>query len=255
MNYRNSMDHLSQAFDSMDNDYEKRQEIFDKLCNEKKFDDAKGDDELWGQTDDFPMDKSDWLSKKKHNSSSSSDEDDEDDTCDQNMEADVTDREFLNDISIEYIPIGSTSIIDGLFSAWNSMHPLSNFVAQGATSINLWNADVPEPVEQTGWANFDCAFSTDTTFQEEPRSDAKAELPNVPITNENSSLPESESGGNTNNSENIETSSEKENIKMTDDSESKTEEINESSVSRSECIESSVNIPDSNANLTVLENK
>ncbi|XP_058792576.1 serine/threonine-protein phosphatase 6 regulatory subunit 3 [Phymastichus coffea] len=226
--FHNSVDNLSQTFDSMDDDYEKRQEIFNKLCDEKKFDYAKGD-ESWEHSDDFPMQKSDWLSKKKHNSSSSSDEDDEDDIGDQ-IEADVTDP-------------------------WNSMHPLSNFAAQGATTINLWNTEAPKPVEQTGWANFESAFSTDNPFQEEPRSDAKAELPKVPINNENTSLPESEPGGDISNSENVQFNSEKENVNMINDSESKTEEINVSSISHSECIESSVNIPDSNANLTVIEKK
>ncbi|OXU18567.1 hypothetical protein TSAR_013934 [Trichomalopsis sarcophagae] len=206
------------AFDLSDDSYEKRQEMFNKICDEKK----EFSDESTKKTDE---DKSNWLNKKKHDNSSSSDEEDLDDIPDMGLEEEPTDP-------------------------WNSMKPLS--AIPGAATINLWNTDVPEPVEQTGWANFDnfnSAFGTDISFQSKPCNEAKAELPEVPIVNENISLPESDAGSNLKNSEN------QQHVNKAQDIESKTEEINVSSIPKSDFIETPVNIPDSNANLTIVENR
>ena len=90
------MDQLNNqpSFNFADNDYEKKQELFDKICDEKKFDDVNNDDQ-WVENDDFEMEKSDWLIKKKHISSSSSDEDDEEeDPRNLCIESNTTDRKF-----------------------------------------------------------------------------------------------------------------------------------------------------------------
>lgn len=66
---------------------------------------------------------------------------------------------------------------------------------------------VPEPVEQARWANFDyfnSAFSTDISFPSKPCNKVKGELPEVPIVNENISLPDSDAGNNLKKSENQE---------------------------------------------------
>lgn len=78
------------AFDLSEDNYEKRQEIFNKICDEKI---KEISDPCTKQIDE---DKSDWLSKKKHHNSSSSDEEDLDDMC---LEEEPTDRKSR---SLEY---------------------------------------------------------------------------------------------------------------------------------------------------------
>ena len=133
--------------------------------------------------------------------------------------------------------------------AWNSVKPLT---VTEPSSTNLWNTVLPEPVEQTGWANFDnfnSSFSTDISFENKSCNEAEAKLPEVPIVNENVPLSGNETVGDTNNSEN------KENLNKANDIDLKTEETNISSISNADCIKTSVNIPDTNANLAVVEDR
>ncbi|XP_017753161.1 PREDICTED: serine/threonine-protein phosphatase 6 regulatory subunit 3 isoform X2 [Eufriesea mexicana] len=130
----NSVDHLTTlAFTLSEEDLDKREDMFNKICQQKQKADLEdcntgvewGDEgELTFQT---VVDKRDWPTKQQHNDSNSSDEDDED-PRDMHMEIDSTEP-------------------------WNSMEPLSTNTA--LPEVSPWDVVPSEPVESTGWANFD----------------------------------------------------------------------------------------------------
>lgn len=114
-------------------DLDKREDMFNKLCQQKQkagLEDCGGGIE-WGDEGELTfqtvVDKRDWHSKQQHQDSSSSDEDDED-PRDMHMEVDTTDP-------------------------WDSTEPLTSGTA--LPPVNPWDVVPSEPVESTGWANFE----------------------------------------------------------------------------------------------------
>ncbi|XP_025163431.1 serine/threonine-protein phosphatase 6 regulatory subunit 3 isoform X4 [Harpegnathos saltator] len=114
-------------------DLDKREDMFNKLCQQKQkagLEDCGGGVE-WGDEGELTfqtvVDKRDWHSKQQHQDSSSSDEDDED-ARDMHMEVDTTDP-------------------------WDTTEPLTSNTA--LPPVNPWDVVPSEPVESTGWANFD----------------------------------------------------------------------------------------------------
>ncbi|XP_012342045.1 serine/threonine-protein phosphatase 6 regulatory subunit 3 isoform X1 [Apis florea] len=130
----NSVDQLSTlAFTLSEEDLDKREDMFNKICQQKQKADLEdcntgvewGDEgELTFQT---VVDKRDWPTKQQHNDSNSSDEDDEDQR-DMHMEIDSTEPWE----STEQLPTNTT-----------------------LPEVNPWDVVSSEPVESTGWANFD----------------------------------------------------------------------------------------------------
>lgn len=131
----NPVDQLTTlAFTLSEEDLDKREEMFNKLCQQKQkagLEDC-GSGLEWGDEGELTfqtvVDKRDWHSKQQHQDSSSSDEDDED-PRDVHMEVDTTDP-------------------------WDTTEPLNTGTV--LPPVNPW--DVPsstEPVESTGWANFE----------------------------------------------------------------------------------------------------
>ncbi|XP_014227511.1 serine/threonine-protein phosphatase 6 regulatory subunit 3 [Trichogramma pretiosum] len=137
---------------SQDSEFLKSQEIFNNIC------DDVSSAMQWGQSHDCNTDQSDWLKNEK-NSSSSSDED-----------------EGSRDFGME----------DNSTDLWGQMKSLS--MRDASSPINLWSSNTVEPVEQTGWANFE-EFSSapceeglvPSTQCEKP----EAEIVNVPAEPEN----------------------------------------------------------------------
>ncbi|XP_011636074.1 serine/threonine-protein phosphatase 6 regulatory subunit 3 isoform X2 [Pogonomyrmex barbatus] len=114
-------------------DLDKREEMFNKLCQQKQkagLEDC-GSGLEWGDEGELTfqtvVDKRDWHSKQQHQDSSSSDEDDED-PRDMHMEVDTTDP-------------------------WDTAEPLSTGTI--LPPVNPWDVVPSEPVESTGWANFE----------------------------------------------------------------------------------------------------
>ncbi|XP_029664004.1 serine/threonine-protein phosphatase 6 regulatory subunit 3 isoform X2 [Formica exsecta] len=115
-------------------DLDKREEMFNKLCQQKQkagLEDC-GSGLEWGDEGELTfqtvVDKRDWHSKQQHQDSSSSDEDDED-PHDVHMEVDTTDP-------------------------WDTTEPLPN-TGTILPPVNPWDVASSEPVESTGWANFE----------------------------------------------------------------------------------------------------
>ncbi|KAL6425584.1 hypothetical protein ACFW04_009614 [Cataglyphis niger] len=114
-------------------DLDKREEMFNKLCQQKQkagLEDC-GSGLEWGDEGELTfqtvVDKRDWHSKQQHQDSSSSDEDDED-PRDVHMEVDTTDP-------------------------WDNTEPLNTGTV--LPPVNPWDVASSEPVESTGWANFE----------------------------------------------------------------------------------------------------
>ncbi|XP_011697032.1 PREDICTED: serine/threonine-protein phosphatase 6 regulatory subunit 3 isoform X4 [Wasmannia auropunctata] len=114
-------------------DLDKREEMFNKLCQQKQkagLEDC-GSGLEWGDEGELTfqtvVDKRDWHSKQQHQDSSSSDEDDEE-PRDMHMEVDPTDP-------------------------WDNTEPLSTGTI--LPPVNPWDVVPSEPVESTGWANFE----------------------------------------------------------------------------------------------------
>ncbi|KAK2587988.1 hypothetical protein KPH14_004065 [Odynerus spinipes] len=135
----NSVDQLTtMAFTLSEKDLDTREDLFNKICQQKQtasLEECVGGTE-WGDEGDLTfqtvVDKRDWHSKQQHHGSSSSDEDDED-PRDMQMEIDSTD-------------------------VWN--HPESLPANTTLPEVNPWDVVPSEPVESTGWANFDNFEST-----------------------------------------------------------------------------------------------
>lgn len=144
-----------------------------KLCQQKQkagLEDC-GSGQEWGEfcisdegelTFQTVVDKRDWHSKQQHQDSSSSDEDDED-PRDVHMEVDTTDRMFLAKI---FILVGIFELMSNYFdeivwrnykfrkiSAWDTTEPLNTGTV--LPPVNPWEVASSEPVESTGWANFE----------------------------------------------------------------------------------------------------
>lgn len=129
----NSVDQLTTlAFTLSEEDLDKREDMFIKICQQKQkadLEDCNAGVE-WGDEGELTfqtvVDKRDWPTKQQHDSNSS-DEDDED-PRDMHMEIDSTEP-------------------------WESAEPLST--ATTLPEVNPWDVVPSEPVESTGWANFD----------------------------------------------------------------------------------------------------
>ncbi|KAM0737503.1 Serine/threonine-protein phosphatase 6 regulatory subunit 3 [Formica fusca] len=130
----NPVDQLTTlAFTLSEEDLDKREEMFNKLCQQKQkagLEDC-GSGLEWGDEGELTfqtvVDKRDWHSKQQHQDSSSSDEDDED-PRDVHMEVDTTDP-------------------------WDTTEPLNTGTI--LPPVNPWDVASSEPVESTGWANFE----------------------------------------------------------------------------------------------------
>lgn len=130
----NPVDQLTTlAFTLSEEDLDKREEMFNKLCQQKQkagLEDC-GSGLEWGDEGELTfqtvVDKRDWHSKQQHQDSSSSDEDDED-PHDVHMEVDTTDP-------------------------WDTTEPLNTGTI--LPPVNPWDVASSEPVESTGWANFE----------------------------------------------------------------------------------------------------
>ncbi|XP_020290990.1 serine/threonine-protein phosphatase 6 regulatory subunit 3 isoform X2 [Pseudomyrmex gracilis] len=137
-------------------DLDKREDMFNKLCQQKQkagLEDC-GSGLEWGEDGELTfqtvVDKRDWHSKQQHQDSSSSDEDDEDPT-DMHMEADTNDP-------------------------WDSGEPASTGPA--LPTVNPWDV-TPEPVESTGWANFESFENTpsaENTENKKPHDELKEKM-------------------------------------------------------------------------------
>ncbi|XP_024944223.1 serine/threonine-protein phosphatase 6 regulatory subunit 3 isoform X2 [Cephus cinctus] len=152
----NSVDQLNTvAFNLTEEDLDKGEEMFNQICQQKQragIEESSGtgewndDGELTFQT---VIDKRDWPTKQQHHDSNSSDED-EDDPHDLHME------------------------VDDIFSnvtEWDSTEPLSTNVV--LPKVNPWDVVPSEPVEQSGWANFD-NFESSLNIDGIPETEAKA---------------------------------------------------------------------------------
>lgn len=130
----NPVDQLTTlAFTLSEEDLDKREDMFNKLCQQKQkagLEDC-GSGLEWGDEGELTfqtvVDKRDWHSKQQHQDSSSSDEDDEE-PRDMHMEVDTTDP-------------------------WDTTEPLNTGTI--LPPVNPWDVVPSEPVESTGWANFE----------------------------------------------------------------------------------------------------
>lgn len=130
----NSVDQLTtMSFTISEEDLDKREDMFNKICQQKQKADLEDCNTVveWGDEGELTfqtvVDKRDWPTKQQHNDSNSSDEDDED-TRDMHMEIDSTE-------------------------SWGSTEPLPTNTT--IPEVNPWDVVPSEPVESTGWANFD----------------------------------------------------------------------------------------------------
>ncbi|XP_024877270.1 serine/threonine-protein phosphatase 6 regulatory subunit 3 isoform X2 [Temnothorax curvispinosus] len=132
-------------------DLDKREDMFNKLCQQKQkagLEDC-GSGLEWGDEGELTfqtvVDKRDWHSKQQHQDSSSSDEDDEE-PRDMHMEVDTTDP-------------------------WDTTEPLNTGTI--LPPVNPWDVVPSEPVESTGWANFENfenTLSIENTVSEDKKS-------------------------------------------------------------------------------------
>ncbi|XP_011329157.1 serine/threonine-protein phosphatase 6 regulatory subunit 3 isoform X2 [Ooceraea biroi] len=157
----NPVDQLTTlAFTISEEDLDKREEMFNKLCQQKQkagLEDC-GSGLEWGDEGELTfqtvVDKRDWHSKQQHQDSSSSDEDDED-TRDIHMEVDATDP-------------------------WDTTEPLSTSGGGPLPPVNPWDVVASESVESTGWANFDnfentLSIENKESEEKKPSSDERKE--------------------------------------------------------------------------------
>ncbi|XP_029047430.1 serine/threonine-protein phosphatase 6 regulatory subunit 3 isoform X2 [Osmia bicornis bicornis] len=121
------------AFTLSEEDLDKREDMFNKICQQKQkagLEDCSTGVE-WGDEGELTfqtvVDKRDWPTKQQHNDSNSSDEDEEDPDH-MHMEIDLT-------------------------KFWGPTEPPSTGTA--LPEVNPWDVAPSEPVESTGWANFD----------------------------------------------------------------------------------------------------
>ncbi|XP_012222165.1 serine/threonine-protein phosphatase 6 regulatory subunit 3 isoform X2 [Linepithema humile] len=147
-------------------DLDKREDMFNKLCQQKQkagLEDC-GSGLEWGDEGELTfqtvVDKRDWHSKQQHQDSSSSDEDDED-PRDMHMEVDTTDP-------------------------WDNTEPLNTGTI--LPPVNPWDVVPSEPVESTGWANFENfenSLSIENTASEnkKPCDELKEKIPEATATN------------------------------------------------------------------------
>ncbi|KAL0133154.1 hypothetical protein PUN28_000723 [Cardiocondyla obscurior] len=132
----NPVDQLTTlAFTLSEEDLDKREDMFNKLCQQKQkagLEDC-GSGLEWGDEGELTfqtvVDKRDWHSKQQHqDSSSSSSDDDDEEPRDMHMEVDTTDP-------------------------WDTTEPLNTGTI--LPPVNPWDVVPSEPVESTGWANFE----------------------------------------------------------------------------------------------------
>lgn len=174
----NSVDQLTTvAFTLSEEDLDKGEDMFNEMCQQKQragIEENNGGDGgggEWGDEGELTfqtvIDKRDWPSKQQHQDSSSSDDDE--DPHDLHMEVDSADP-------------------------WDSTEPASNStilpkVKSYSTvlpKVNPWDVVPSQPVEQTGWANFDHFESTLSTervpeVNNKPCNDVKQEASKVPV--------------------------------------------------------------------------
>ncbi|XP_015119641.1 serine/threonine-protein phosphatase 6 regulatory subunit 3 isoform X2 [Diachasma alloeum] len=132
----NSVEQLTtMPFTLSEEDLAKKEEIFNKICQQKQ---KSGIDEggiEWGDEGDMTfqtvIDKRDWPFKQQQHDSTSSDEDEE--TRDLHMEVDSSDP-------------------------WDSAEPISSNIV--LPQVNPWDVAATQPEECADWANFDNFEST-----------------------------------------------------------------------------------------------
>ncbi|XP_012057070.1 PREDICTED: serine/threonine-protein phosphatase 6 regulatory subunit 3 [Atta cephalotes] len=137
----NPVDQLTTlAFNLSEEDLDKREDMFNKLCQQKQkagLEDC-GSGLEWGDEGELTfqtvVDKRDWHSKQQHQDSSSSDDSNssedssssEEEPRNMNMEVETTDP-------------------------WNNTEPPNTILPP----VNPWDVAPSEPIESTGWANFE----------------------------------------------------------------------------------------------------
>ncbi|KAG5321123.1 PP6R2 phosphatase, partial [Pseudoatta argentina] len=155
----NPVDQLTTlAFNLSEEDLDKREDIFNKLCQQKQkagLEDC-GSGLEWGDEGELTfqtvVDKRDWHSKQQHQDSSSSDDSNssedssssEEEPRNMNMEVETTDP-------------------------WNNTSEPPNTILP---PVNPWDVAPSEPIESTGWANFENfenTLSIENTVSEEKK--------------------------------------------------------------------------------------
>ncbi|XP_015437682.1 PREDICTED: serine/threonine-protein phosphatase 6 regulatory subunit 3 [Dufourea novaeangliae] len=156
----NKVDQVTTLAFTVSEDYEEREDMFNKICQEKQkvgLEDCSAGAE-WGDEGELTfqtvVDKQDWPTKQQHNDSNSLDEDDE---------------------------------------AWDSTEPLST--GNTLPEVNPWEvAPSDTTVESTGWANFDTKLCDEI---EEEEQDLTTDLSKVETTTERKPTPEAIGAGDT----------------------------------------------------------
>lgn len=186
----NPVDQLTTlAFNLSEEDLDKREDMFNKLCQQKQkagLEDC-GSGLEWGDEGELTfqtvVDKRDWHSKQQHQDSSSSDDSNssedssssEEEPRNMNMEVETTDP-------------------------WNNTEPPNTILPP----VNPWDVAPSEPIESTGWANFENfenTLSIENTASEEkkPCDELKEQISEdtaVNLTGKNLACSESVGDGN-----------------------------------------------------------
>ncbi|XP_018400656.1 PREDICTED: serine/threonine-protein phosphatase 6 regulatory subunit 3 isoform X2 [Cyphomyrmex costatus] len=186
----NPVDQLTTlAFNLSEEDLDKREDMFNKLCQQKQkagLEDC-GSGLEWGDEGELTfqtvVDKRDWHSKQQHQDSSSSDDSNssedssssEEEPRNMNMEVETTDP-------------------------WNNPEPPNTIL----TPVNPWDVVPSEPVESTGWANFENfenTLSIENTVSEDKKpcdelKEETSEATAVNLTGKNLACSESVGDGN-----------------------------------------------------------
>ncbi|XP_018357809.1 PREDICTED: serine/threonine-protein phosphatase 6 regulatory subunit 3 isoform X2 [Trachymyrmex cornetzi] len=186
----NPVDQLTTlAFNLSEEDLDKREDMFNKLCQQKQkagLEDC-GSGLEWGDEGELTfqtvVDKRDWHSKQQHQDSSSSD--------DSNSSEDSS--------SSEEEPRNMNMEVETA-DPWNNTEPPNTILPP----VNPWDVTPSEPIESTGWANFENfenTLSIENTVSEEkkPCDELKekiSEATAVNLTEKNVTCSESVGDGN-----------------------------------------------------------
>ncbi|KAG5309482.1 PP6R3 phosphatase, partial [Acromyrmex insinuator] len=155
----NPVDQLTTlAFNLSEEDLDKREDMFNKLCQQKQkagLEDC-GSGLEWGDEGELTfqtvVDKRDWHSKQQHQDSSSSD--------DSNSSEDSS--------SSEEEPRTNMNMEVETTDPWNNTEPPNTILPP----VNPWDVASSEPIESTGWANFENfenTLSIENTVSEEKK--------------------------------------------------------------------------------------
>ncbi|XP_011062031.1 PREDICTED: serine/threonine-protein phosphatase 6 regulatory subunit 3 isoform X4 [Acromyrmex echinatior] len=171
----NPVDQLTTlAFNLSEEDLDKREDMFNKLCQQKQkagLEDC-GSGLEWGDEGELTfqtvVDKRDWHSKQQHQDSSSSD--------DSNSSEDSS--------SSEEEPRTNMNMEVETTDPWNNTEPPNTILPP----VNPWDVASSEPIESTGWANFENfenTLSIENTVSEEkkPCDELKEKISEVTAVN------------------------------------------------------------------------